>query len=86
MNRQEYFQFMRETANIAVDMTTGFAHVPVQNFGRDEKGAIESIELENLVNATIKLCMETALNVVRTVEPDYLLEELQNSLQALKVN
>lgn len=85
MNRQEYFDFMRETANIAIDMNTGFAYVPVKNFDRDEKGAIESSDLQSLVNATIKLCMETALNVARTVESDYVLEELQTSLQALQV-
>lgn len=85
MNRQEYFQFMRETANIAIDMDNGFAFVPINSFQAGERGAIKSAELVKLVNATIKLCMETALQVARTVESDYVLEELQSSLEALKV-
>jgi hypothetical protein len=74
MNRQEYFDFMRETANISIDIGDSRRLV-----------AVDSDSLELLVNATIKLCMETALNVVHTVESDYVLEELQTSLQSLQV-
>jgi capsule polysaccharide export protein KpsE/RkpR len=62
MTRDEYFQFMRETATIHIDMDTGFAYVPINSFKAGDRGAVESIELEKLVNATIELCRQSVMN------------------------
>jgi predicted glycosyltransferase len=84
MTHAEYFEFLK-ASGICIDEQTGVAYVPINSFMAGDKGAIESIELEKLVNATIKLCLEVALNTARTVEPDYLIEELTNTLTSLKV-
>jgi hypothetical protein len=67
VNREEFFDFMAREAKIEIDRNTGFAHIPVVNFGRDEKGAIEAAELVSLVNATIQLCQQS---IMQNVGPD----------------
>ena len=82
MTHDEYFQFMRETAKIEIDIDTGFAYVPVNSFRAGERGAIESIELKKLVNATIELCKQSIMNNMDVLVTQ---ADVFNTFEALKV-
>lgn len=85
MSRDEFFQLLREHAKIEIDRETGFAYVPVVNFGRDERGAIEAVDLTSLVNATIQLCCDTVVSsTIVSVEPTTA-SEVRSVFDTLKV-
>lgn len=60
MTRNELIAFALETAGIEIKPQTGEAWVPVNSFMAGEVRDINEADIIKLVNATIKLCHQSA--------------------------
>jgi len=82
MTRDEYFDTLKE-AGIGIDRETGFAHAILDN-GPQFRGAIESADLERLVNLLVARSAHRGYCAISGVRTD-LAREVEKSIRTLLV-